>query len=120
MVMKRRIVLLLALLLTTIGSPAYARKNKKEKQEAQQKKADIKAWRQQKNDMEPLQLKDLVEQLRDWIVFATQALMRFASLTAATAQGLTECPAAGTAAFLDSLAHACRKRLTLIHAISQA
>jgi hypothetical protein len=62
MTMKKITVLLVALLLTTIGGPAYARKSQKEKTELHQKKADIKEWKQKKNDMEPLQLKDLVEE----------------------------------------------------------
>ena len=53
--MKKFPILLSALLLTTISSPALAKKNK-------QQKAEIKEWQQRKDALQPWQLKDLVEE----------------------------------------------------------
>ena len=53
--MKKFPILFSALLLTMISSPALAKKNK-------QQKAEIKEWQQRKDAIQPLQLKDLVEE----------------------------------------------------------
>jgi len=58
--MKKFTIILAALLFATVGSPALAKK--RQKTELQKQKAETKAWKQRKAAMQPLQLKDLIEE----------------------------------------------------------
>jgi hypothetical protein len=58
--MKKLTIVLTVLLLATVGSPVLAKKP--QKTELQKQKAEIKAWKQRKAAMQPLQLKDLIEE----------------------------------------------------------
>ena len=58
--MKKFTITLMALLFATVGSPVLAKK--RQKTELQKQKAEIKAWKKRKTAMQPLQLKDLVEE----------------------------------------------------------
>ncbi|MEL6606795.1 MAG: hypothetical protein AAFP88_00905 [Bacteroidota bacterium] len=57
--MKKISIVLTALLITAIGSPAFAKKKAKRKKA---KSRQTNEWQQRKDDMKPLQLKDLVEE----------------------------------------------------------
>ncbi len=58
--MKKFNIILAALLFVTVGNPVLAKK--KQKTELQKQKAEITAWKKRKAAMQPLQLKDLVEE----------------------------------------------------------
>ncbi|MEL6358580.1 MAG: hypothetical protein AAFQ01_01415, partial [Bacteroidota bacterium] len=57
--MKKISIVLTALLITAVGSPAFAKKKAKRKKA---KSRQTNEWQQRKDDMKPLQLKDLVEE----------------------------------------------------------
>lgn len=61
---KITVMLVAALLFAVVGTPASAKKRYKKHQSAdlQQKKAEIKVWKQRKATMQPLQLRDLIEE----------------------------------------------------------
>ncbi len=58
--MKKITIVLAVLLFATVGSPVLAKK--KQKTELKKQKAEIKVWKQRKAAMQPLQLKDLIEE----------------------------------------------------------
>jgi hypothetical protein len=58
--MKKFTIILMALLFATVGSPVLAKK--RQKTELKKQKAEIKSWKKRKMAMQPLQLKDLVEE----------------------------------------------------------
>jgi hypothetical protein len=58
--MKKLTVVLTIFLLATVGSPVLAKK--RQKTEWQQQKAEIKVWKKRKAAIQPLQLKDLIEE----------------------------------------------------------
>ncbi len=60
--MRKIIILLVALLLTTTNKPVFAKKSNKDNVGKQTQKVDIKEWSKRKKQMDPLQLKDLVEE----------------------------------------------------------
>lgn len=63
--MKKFVIVITALLFSTFSGPVSAKKTKTEKKAKttlSKQKKEIKAWKQQKSAMQPLQLKDLVEE----------------------------------------------------------
>ncbi|HAN49779.1 MAG TPA: hypothetical protein DCQ08_02025 [Amoebophilaceae bacterium] len=58
--MKKFTIILTVLLFAAVGNPVLAKKL--QKTELQKQKAEIKAWKQRKAAMQPLQLKDLIEE----------------------------------------------------------
>jgi hypothetical protein len=58
--MKKFTIVLAVLLFATVGSPVLAKKQ--QKTELKKQKAEIKAWKRRKAAMQPLQLKDLIEE----------------------------------------------------------
>ena len=58
--MRKFCTLLTVLSLTVLGSPSFAKKQKKGNQKKQ--KSELKEWKQRKAAMQPLQLKDLIEE----------------------------------------------------------
>ncbi|MCU0318442.1 MAG: hypothetical protein MUC61_03885 [Amoebophilaceae bacterium] len=62
--MKKISIVLAALLFFTVGSPVSAKKKCKKHQKTtlQRQRAEIKVWKQRKAAMQPLQLRDLVEE----------------------------------------------------------